>query len=329
VPRYLIIRFSSIGDIVLTTPVLRSLKKSGDCEIHYLTKESYREVLAGNPYIDRLFCIRRDVSELKDELRNQHYDHVIDLHKNLRSWRTLLALKRPFSSFNKLNKKKWLYVNFRINLLPDVHIAERYLEAAAFAGVKYDGGGLDFYIDEETDVRMMLPPAFRKKYVCIVAGAKQYTKRIPASLISRLAEGLKLPVVLLGGREDSTLAEEISDASPEKVFNACGMFSLQGSAALIRDSALVITADTGLMHIAAALKKPVITLWGNTVHAFGMYPLLPDDLGHLSAEFEINGLQCRPCTKLGYSRCPKKHFNCMMQHDVEAILSRAAGFISN
>lgn len=328
-PRYLVIRFSSIGDIVLTTPVLRCLKKSGDCEIHYLTKESYREVLTGNPYIDRLYCIRRDISELKDELRNQHYDHVIDLHKNLRSWRTLLALKRPHSSFNKLNKKKWLYVNFRINLLPDVHIAERYMQAAAFAGAKYDGEGLDFFISEASDARKKLPPAFREKYVCIVAGAKQYTKRIPASLISRLAEGLGLPVVLLGGTEDSALAEEISDAAPDKVFNACGLYSIQGSAALIRDAALVITADTGMMHIAAALKKPVITLWGNTVRAFGMYPLLPDALKHLSAEFEIDGLKCRPCTKLGYSRCPKKHFNCMMLHDVDLILGRAAGLISS
>jgi ADP-heptose:LPS heptosyltransferase len=321
--KILILRFSSIGDIVLTTPVVRCLKTQAEqTEIHYLTREQYQPLLAANPYIDKIITFRESVTEVAGMLKQQGYDHIIDLHKNLRTKHLLLLLGRRAHSFNKLNKKKLLMVWFRINLLPEVSIVDRYLKAAEFLGISADQQGLDHFIPGTDEVAISgLPDFLQGGYIAVVAGAKQFTKQIPAEKIISICRQLNKHVVLLGGKEDREKGEFIASSLPvEKVFNACGAYSINQSASLIRQSELVITADTGMMHIAAALKKKVVSIWGNTIPAFGMFPYYPEGMQALSRIMEVGGLKCRPCTKLGYSKCPRGHFRCMNDMDESAVI---------
>ena len=152
-------------------------------------------------------------------------------------------------------------------------------------------------------------------------GAKHNTKRLPTERWSELAGMLQKPLVILGGPEDMADGEEIKESLPDKtILNGCGRWSIHQSASIIQQANGIITHDTGMMHIAAAFKKKIITIWGNTVTRFGMYAYKP---GKGSIDFEVQGLRCRPCSKLGKKRCPKKHFKCMMQQDTAAIAAAA------
>jgi ADP-heptose:LPS heptosyltransferase len=321
--RILIIRFSSIGDIVLTTPVVRCLKQQlPGAEVHYLTKKQYVTLLSVNPYIDKIWTFDNNFGELLPELKKQQFDFIADLHKNLRSAWVVFNLRRPAGTFPKLNLQKWLLARFSMDLLPQVHIVDRYFRAVRKFGIRNDGKGLDHFIppEEEVDINI-LPLSHRDGYYTFVIGARHNTKIFPAERVAALCSRLPKPVVLLGGPEDRDRAILIASLAGGRVFNACGQFTINQSASLIRQSEKVITNDTGLMHIAAALKKPVISIWGSTVPAFGMYPYLPEQMQDLSTIVEVKGLHCRPCSKLGYDACPKKHFDCMNRIENDQILS--------
>ena len=308
-PKFLVVRFSSIGDIVLTTPVVRCLKKQvSNAEVHFLTRNSFKSLVESNPYIDRVIGINDSVMEVKKELRREKYDFIVDLHHNIRSMQVKQITGTEYASFPKLNLEKWILVNFKKNLMPPVHIVDRYFKTLSRFGVTNDGEGLDFFIPSSEELSGdVLPDGFAGNYIAIVTGAKFRTKKYPAEKVRLVCEMLKVPVVLIGGKEDEKEADEIAQGLSH-VFNACGKFSLQGSASLIKNSRAVIANDTGFMHIAAALKKPVVSLWGNTVPEFGMYPYLPAEK---SVIIERKDVKCRPCSKIGYQECPRKHFNCM------------------
>ena len=327
--KILIIRFSSIGDIILTTPVLRCLKlQQPNTEIHYLTKRIFEPLIQANPYIDKIYSINSNVSEVIPELKKENYDHVIDLHKNFRSIHTLLGLRKPFSTFTKLNIRKWLYVHLKINKLPEIHISERYLTSVRKFGVIYDGNGLDYFVPGTKEVELSsLPSSHQKGYILIALGGLHYTKQIPDDKIVEVCSKLGMPVILAGGKEDERRAMSIIEKTGEICFNACGKYSINQTASLIRQSLAVISADTGLMHIAAALKAPVVSVWGNTVPEFGMYPLFPKGLRNLSQIIEVEGLVCRPCSKLGKKKCPKRHFNCMNQIESAEIVDKTISLI--
>ncbi|MGB3074313.1 MAG: glycosyl transferase, partial [Chitinophagales bacterium] len=143
--KFLIIRFSSIGDIVLTTPVIRCLKTQlPDAEVHYLTLSAYGEIIENNPYLAKKFYLKDNFGEIIQQLKEERYDFIVDLHTNIRSLIVRLHLRRPSNTFNKLNIEKWLYVNLKWKVLPDVHIIDRYLEPVRMLGVKNDGKGLDY-----------------------------------------------------------------------------------------------------------------------------------------------------------------------------------------
>ncbi|MFM2135997.1 MAG: hypothetical protein RL021_1397 [Bacteroidota bacterium] len=325
-PKFLLLRFSSIGDIVLTSPVVRCLKQQvPDAEVHFLTRKPFEPVLKNNPYIDRLFLFDRHVSDVIDSLRNENYDAVIDLHNNRRSFLVKRALKRPSHSFRKLNIEKWLLVNLKWNRLPDLHIVDRYMETVSSFGVRNDGKGLDYFLGQEDGaVVETLPESHRIGYIAIAIGAQHGTKRLPEARIGELCSQLKSPVVLLGGKEDAELGNRISQLNGN-VFNGCGRFKLNESAALVKHSRSVVTHDTGLMHIAAAFKRPVVSIWGNTVPAFGMTPYY--GLATVAERrFEVTGLSCRPCSKIGFDKCPKSHFGCMNDQDIPAIAAAAETF---
>ena len=320
--KILIIRFSSIGDIVLTTPVIRCIKKQmPDAVIHYLTKEKFRPILAHNPYIDALFTINKEIDEVLLDLIAERYDFIIDLHNNLRSWRIKMALHSPSKAINKLNFHKWVRVNLGINILPAVHIVDRYLEAASPLGIQNDGLGLDFFLDPEMNkTKLSLPEAFQESYIAIAIGGQHKTKLYPVDQLITVCKNLKENIVLLGGPDDAENGAKIANEVGLKVFNACGMYTLMESAWLVENASHVITNDTGLMHIAAALKKDITSIWGNTIPEFGMYPYFPKDSKAANNMIEVKNLSCRPCSKIGYKQCPKGHFKCMREIKPQTII---------
>ncbi|WP_207532811.1 glycosyltransferase family 9 protein [Desertivirga arenae] len=313
--KILIIRFSSIGDIVLTTPVIRCVKQQlPDCELHFLSKPNFKAVLSSNPYIDKIHLLQKPLAKTVEELKAEKFDYVIDLHNNLRTSLLKFKLGVRSSAFNKLNIEKWLLVNFKINKMPNKHIVDRYLEAAAPLGVTNDGKGLDYFLEKERNVQELLP-ASHLNYVAFVTGAQHATKRLPLHKIVEICRLINKPVVLLGGKDEMDQGAEIARESGAHVFNGCGRFSLDESAFLVREAESVITHDTGLMHIAAAFNKRIISVWGNTVPELGMYPYKTED----QKIFEVKGLKCRPCSKIGYKKCPLGHFKCMNEQNSKGI----------
>ncbi|NBC09387.1 MAG: glycosyl transferase [Bacteroidetes bacterium] len=328
--KVLIVRFSSIGDIVLTTPVVRAVKQLG-AEVHYLSKRSFQSLLQPNPHIDKVWAIDKKVGEVKAGLQQQDFDYVIDLHNNLRSLQVKWALSATAYTFDKINWEKWLMVNFKINRLPGQHIVHRYMAPATRIGAAYDGQGLDYFIPEEDEVAMaplLATEAFggspeAPPYIAFAIGAAHNTKRMPTDRIIALCDQLPLPVVLLGGPGEAEEGEAIAKAvRQQQVVNTCGRFNINQSASVVRQAAKVITHDTGMMHIAAAFQKQILSLWGNTIPAFGMYPFYPDGV-QKNSTFEVEGLKCRPCSKIGFQQCPKGHFKCMRGIPLEEVVSAA------
>ncbi len=327
--KILVIRFSSIGDIVLTTPVIRALKTQENNEIHILTKEKYKTIFIQNPYVDHIHVLREKPENTFAELRKENFDFVVDLHKNLRSFRVKKALRKPTFSFPKVNLQKWVMVNFKINKLPKEHIVDRYFRAVKPLNIKNDGKGLDYFIPEKDFVELGQYPLLQsKRFIAFAIGGQHFTKILPPEKAASIINKLDYPVVLLGGKEDEARAEKIkATCTHEKILNACGKLNLHQSASLIRQSGLVITNDTGLMHIAAAFKKPVISIWGNTIPEFGMYPYEPGE-EHKVMIAQVEGLKCRPCSKIGFDKCPKGHFRCMMEQDEDFIVREAKRLLS-
>jgi ADP-heptose:LPS heptosyltransferase len=315
--KILLIRFSSFGDIILTTPVVRCLKQQLNAEIHYLVKESYASALHANPYIDRTFTIKDDVEEVIPLLREQKYDWIADLHHNLRSFNVKQSLKRPGAAFPKLNIEKWLMTSFKINRLPDMHIVDRYFKTIEPLGVTNDGKGLDFFISEDAHVNVgqLSSKLIPGQYIAVAIGAGHATKNLEDTQWLALINSLSIPVALLGGPADKDHGEWLVSHSDNCV-NLAGSLSLPQSASVIAQSVLLITPDTGLMHVGAALRKPIISIWGNTIPEFGMTPYYPRNLRIENRKFEINSLPCRPCSKIGYAKCPRGHFRCIRDIDL-------------
>ena len=327
--KFLIIRFSSIGDIVLTTPVIRCLKQQvPDAEVHFLVKPQFKTVVAPNPYIDKIHELQSDWDAMTAALQAEKFDYVIDLHHNLRTLRVKRALKVPSFSFNKLNIEKFIFVKLKWNVMPKVHIIDRYLETVKPFGVRNDGAGMDYFIPKEEEVPIEdIPTSHQAGFIAIVIGASFFTKKLPVEKLQELCQKINYPVILLGAKEEFVEGEAIRNASPGNVYNACGKFSLHESADLVRKSKLVIAHDTGLMHIAAALKKPVIAVWGSTTPSFGMVPYYGERflMRHPSPydDAQVHKLWCRPCTKMGRHKCPQGHFKCMKKMDIDAMVQMA------
>jgi len=328
--KILLIRFSSIGDIVLVSPIIRALKTQLNCQLHVLSKAKYKLLYDSNPYIDKVHVFDVSEKEIIPLLKNEEFDYIIDLQKNIRSYNVYRRLKIPRYTFPKINLRKWLIVNFKINTLPKIHIVDRYFEAVKKLGVKNDLKGLDYFTPESAFVNLDKYPVLNgNKFIGFVIGGQHKTKMLPVEKIVSIINQLPIPVVLLGGPEDKSTGEEIKkQISHPHVMNACGSFSLHQSTSLVRQAALIITNDTGLMHVAAAFRKPIISIWGNTIPEFGMYPYEPDTPENVVIA-EVKGLSCRPCSKIGFEKCPKGHFNCMMKQDEQFIVSEAVRILKD
>lgn len=316
--KVLILRFSSIGDIVLTTPVVRMLKTQLKVEIHYATKPAFRSILTSNPYIYKVWTLDKSLPQLIGKLRKENFDLVIDLHHNLRTLIIKICLGKKSVSFDKLNIRKWLLVRFKIDKLPKIHIVERCLKTVAPLGVTDDGKGLDFFIDEKDNLSMScFPAAFQQGFIAFVMGGTHFTKKLPFEKMIELCSNINHPIVLIGGKEDRATGERLIkhfEKSNRNILNLCGELSLAQSAGTVKISGAVISHDTGMIHIAAAFQKEIFSIWGNTIPAFGMYPYRTTF--HV---IENNNLSCRPCSKIGFSKCPKGHFKCMNELDMQGL----------
>jgi heptosyltransferase-2 len=190
-------------------------------------------------------------------------------------------------------------------------------------GVVNDGLGLDYFIPENERVKKDdIPFSHSHGYVAIAIGAAHNTKKLPVEKLQELVEKIKYPIILLGGKEDFLNGEKVAESDTVKIYNACGKFSLNESADIVSNAKLVISHDTGLMHIAAAFKKNILSVWGNTVPSFGMVPYQT-----IYEVFQVNKLWCRPCSKTGFDKCPLGHFKCMKNQSMDAIAERTHSFV--
>lgn len=309
--KILIIRLSSIGDIVVCTPIIRCIKKQIGCQIHFLQKARFKEVLSANPYIDKHYYL--EDARLKESLKCEGYDLVIDLHKNLRTTKIKSWLPVKSISYNKVNIEKFLLVNFKLNRMPNEHLVDRYFKAVKDLGVVNDGGGLDFFVGDTGPFK-----AIRDKYIALVIGAAHYTKQIPLELCNKIIRLSKTKIVLLGGKAEVTKSEKLFSDN-DQLENYVGKLTLHESAMMIKGASVVITGDTGLMHISAAMQRPIVSVWGSTAPAFGMYPYY-GQADHKESRVQLEQLKCRPCTKIGNAKCPKGHFKCMMNLSANDII---------
>lgn len=327
--KILVIRFSSIGDIVLTSPVVRCLKlQRPEVKIHFLVKPQFDTVVRHNPYIDRIHHLKENWEEMIEELKAEQFDEIIDLHHNLRTLRVKKALGVPSHAFNKLNIEKLIFVKLKWNVMPKVHIIDRYMDTVKHLGIVNDGLGMDYFIPEGERVKQSdIPADHWLGYVAIVIGASFYTKKLPVYKLRELCQELKYPIILLGAKEERAEGDAVASVAPDRIYNACGKFTLNESADLARNAKLVIAHDTGLMHIAAALKKQVIAVWGSTTPSFGMVPYYGDRYLQTHAkpydDMQVLKLWCRPCTKMGRNKCPQGHFKCMKTMDMEELALKA------
>ena len=307
--KVLVLQFASIGDVVLTTPVVRCLKKQlPEAEVHYCTKNIYQSIITFNPYITKQHYLDGSVYTLIQQLRAEQFDYVIDLQNTFMTGLIKIALGTRSYSVEKQSLRQWLYIRWKINALPDQHIVDQYMATVQPLGIENDGRGLDYFIPYKDEVEMdWLPVTHQHDFVAYAIGGQSLTRRLPVRRMIELCRKINYPIVLLGDKTDRKAGEEIVRAIGERqIYNGCGHFNLNQSASLLQRARVVFSHDTGLMHIAAAFRKKVYSIWGSTTPQFGFYPYKTPYV-----RLEASGLGCRPCSAAGSGNCPMKHFKCM------------------
>ncbi len=326
--RLLFIRFSSIGDIVLTTPVVRCAKNQiPGVEIHFLTKLSMKDLVIGNPNIDHFHFLDENLDKTIATLKEIPFDYIIDLHHNIRTWKIKKALGVPAFSYKKLSLQKWLYAKLKLNFLPNTHVCDRCIDTLQHFKVTNDGQGLDYFFPKDYSFKVAnLPTSHQAGFIAFVIGASYFNKKMTVQKWIELAKQINKPIVLIGGKEDMTSANEITAAAPHFIYNATGKYDLKESASIIQMAQVVVSHDTGFLHVAAAFKKPTITIWGATSPALqfeAYYPAVSTTPHYNSI---VPSLTCQPCSKQGESKCPQGHFACMRLQNVNTIATKANEF---
>ena len=289
--KILVIRFSSIGDIILTTPVVRCLKLQTNAKVHYLTKKKYKSLLYSNDYIDQLFLLDNNFNSLLKQLEYECYDYVIDLHNNLRTKYLKLKLNVKAYSLSKDIIKRFLLINFGANLLNN-HVVERYFKTIKFLNITDDNKGIDFTLNKEE----IIDYNFKQDYLAWCIGGTYNQKKLSVNQIKEVVEKINIPVVFLGGDKEAFYAQEVVRVSKhQKLVNFCGKLSINQSAYIIKYSKLFLTNDTGLMHIATSFKVPILSFWGCTKPSLGFYTFQPKML----SKNIVAKNSTRPCSRHG------------------------------
>ncbi|NCD69825.1 glycosyltransferase family 9 protein [Mucilaginibacter agri] len=318
--KILVIRFSSMGDIIYTTPVVRCLKQQlPDSEIHFLTKPAFKYIYDANPHLDKLLLLKEKLSDTIQEIRQEKYDYIIDLHSNLRTSLIKLRTGIKSSTYDKQRIRKWLSLKFNLKLIEPIHLVDRYLKTVKFLGISNDGRPIDYYIKKQHQLADLVPLSHQSGYVAFVIGATHFTKRMPNEKIINICRQIQKPVLLLGGNDVKANGDIVAAALGDKAYNACGITSLDESVFLVANAVNIIGFDTGLTHIAEAFDRPIASVWGGTVpELLGVQPYQVKDA--LVAGIE---LPCRPCSKFGLSQCPLGHFKCMNEMPEQPLINFA------
>jgi ADP-heptose:LPS heptosyltransferase len=314
----LVIRFSAIGDVLLTTPVLRQLRAHyPHVKISYLVKKAYLPLLETDPYIDHLIPFTGDLNRTIKDLKKVPFDYVIDLQANIKSLRLRLALNSGSSHVNKWNLTKWLMVNFKSKaVIPPIGL--RYLETLHPLGIFSTDSQPHLHLSpkHESQAIQLLTPFLMQPFYGLVLGATYATKRWIDDYFVALIDRMAIPLVLLGGQSEAELAQKIVKSASVPIINAVAQTDLLTSAAIIKQCSFLVTHDTGMMHMADAFGIPCAVIWGNTVPELGFEPI---HTKHLN--LQVRNLPCRPCSKIGYKACPKKHFRCMKDQSPELVFN--------
>ena len=336
--KILIIRMSSIGDVILTTPVIRQLRETfPDAQIDFLIRREFAEVLRANPHISNLIEIdvrkKGALSLEKLRIRATGYDVILDLQGNLRSfWLRLFSGAKSVLKMRKNKVLRHLLVNYKINWYTKIYsnvpsVAEKYLRAAAPLGTDIRDTKTELHLSPEirkaTDTRWQ---NWRENgiHVLMAPGARHFTKRwLPenyAALIRRLYADFGWRTLLVGGPDERDICAEIlAAAGADCTENIAGELSLTETFGAISQTPLFISNDSGLMHAAAAFAVPQIAIFGSTTRELGFFPINPN-----AAIVENSGLNCRPCSHIGKATCPKGHFRCMREISPEMVLESVA-----
>jgi heptosyltransferase-2 len=316
--RVLIIRLSSLGDILLTTPVIRALKNQfPKIKIDFLLKSEYQDVVKNNPYLNQIFLFSMDdyktaINEIKNSAQSQKYDLIVDLQNNFRSWKICNQLKVNSVKFRKYSFRKFLLVHAKINLMRNLPlISNRYADTI---NLKLDDKGIDIFSPLKTNDKL----SGLKNIIGICPGAKHFTKRYPIDYQIQLCRQLiekNFTVVLFGGKNDKEICDEIKSNLPE-IINLQNDDNLLQTLSDMKLCDVIICNDSGLMHTASSLNKKLIAIFGSTIKEFGFTPYNCSN----SIVLENNNLGCRPCSHIGRNSCPKSHFKCMKEINPKYIL---------
>ncbi|MBN2028879.1 lipopolysaccharide heptosyltransferase II [bacterium] len=335
--RILIVRLSAMGDVLLTTPLIRCLKRQfPDCEIDFLVKETYGTLIQNNPSLHHIWMLPSekgflDFVHLCRQIRKKKYDGIIDLQVNLRSFavRIFSQAKRKVR-YKTWRGKRFLLVHFHWNIYKScLPVPLRFLNAASLWKVEDDGWGLELFVNEKavTVVRSRLAERgmdSKDRIIVLAPGASKMTKRWPSENFTRLGNiffKMNYRIILVGGHQDQDVCKDIQEAMETTPENFAAQLSIQETAALINESVLLITNDTGVMHLGAALKKPVVAIFGPTTHHLGFIPFRTQSI------VVEKSLSCRPCSYHGTDVCPKGHFHCMKDIPVEDVLKAAKNLL--
>ena len=322
--KILIIRLSSLGDVLLTTPILRSLKSQFSyLEIDFVIRKEFLDALKHNPNLSNVYIYNSNEKneDLLNTLRRNNYDLVLDLQNNFRSKAFVGKLSKPVLKFRKPTIKKFLLVNFRINLFKKIiSIPERY--AYAIPELDLDDKGLDLFIPNT--IRTNLND--NEKLIGFCPGSKHFSKMWPEEYFVNLGikfinEGYK--IVLIGGKDDKEICKKINEKISEAL-NLCRDDNLLQIGADMKACKLVICNDSGMMHTASAVNVPVVAIFGSTVKEFGFTPYKATNL-----VLENNSLSCRPCSHIGKNLCPRKHFKCMKEITPEIVFNKTINFLNS
>ena len=320
--KILIIRFNSLGDILLTTPLIRSLKKQNkQLKIDFLVKEQFQDVVLNNPYLNKIYSLQSSdrLKEIKKELIKNNYDTVIDLQNNFRSKKLVSGLGRNIFRFKKPNINKFLLVKFKINFLKEIiPIPVRY--ARAIPNFQLDDNGLELFLPENVNPTT----EGNADIIGLCPGSVHKTKMWPEEYFIELGNifiknGYK--VVLFGGKSDREICGKITSQISGAV-DLSNDNQLYETSANMKMCKTVVCNDSGLMHTAVASNVPVVAIFGSTVKEFGFAPYKGK-----SIVIENNSLTCRPCSHIGLSECPKKHFDCMKTLTPKLVFEKTLNFI--
>ena len=308
--KILIIRLSSIGDIVLTTPIIRCLKQQLNADIDFLTKKSFETLLVSNPYLKDIHTTSENNKELIDVLQSKNYNLVVDLQNNLRSLKIRSDLEVKAHVYFKNNFKRHLLINFGIDLLKN-HVVDRYFDTIRKLNIVNDNKGIDYFLNPSSNLEFNT----NQDYIAWCIGGTHGHKKLSCTQISDVLLKLNLPVILLGGPEDKKLSSEVlKNIRSNIVYDFCGKTSLEESAHLIKESKLVLTNDTGMMHIASAFNSPIISFWGCTKPSLGFSPYMPNK----ASKNIITPVSIRPCSKHG-KYCRQNPKGCIKKISSELI----------